>query len=338
VEGASQVILRNEARLPAGPLLLMNPPRDLLAGQLRRGDRPVRCWTQDRGDFRWLQAAGQQVEFSAVPQLQPTTAAAILFLPREKERLQMLAHAVASAAEAGLCLWVVGENRGGIRSAGRHLKGYFESVRVLDKARHCALLDATRPGPASTFTLDEYRSDWAVEYAGHTIRLCSLPGVFAHRRLDGGSRLLLEALAGLRPRGRVLDFACGCGVLGLAIKSAEPDAQLTLLDSSALALEAARRSLAANALESRVLASDGLEELDGRFDWIVSNPPFHRGVSNDFEVAGSFFRRAGTFLAENGKMVVVFNRHLPYLAWLQDGFRQVERIADGNEFTIALAT
>ena len=51
MENVSQILLRNEAKLPAGPLLLINPPRDALAQQLSRVERPVRCVTQDFGDF-----------------------------------------------------------------------------------------------------------------------------------------------------------------------------------------------------------------------------------------------------------------------------------------------
>jgi 16S rRNA (guanine1207-N2)-methyltransferase len=71
-----------------------------------------------------------------------------------------------------------------------------------------------------------------------------------------------------------------------------------------------------------------------RFDWIVSNPPFHRGVRNDFDVAAAFFREAGTFLRETGRMVVVFNRHLPYPQWLQGAFGSVERLAESGEYTV----
>jgi 16S rRNA (guanine1207-N2)-methyltransferase len=113
--------------------------------------------------------------------------------------------------------------------------------------------------------------------------------------------------------------------------------RVTLLDSSALAVESSRLTLAANGLQGEVLPSDGLSELDGHFDWIISNPPFHRGVASDLDVAAEFFQRAGTFLAENGRIVIVFNRHLPYLRWLQSAFDQVDRLAENEEFTVMQA-
>jgi 16S rRNA (guanine1207-N2)-methyltransferase len=170
--------------------------------------------------------------------------------------------------------------------------------------------------------------------------------VFAHGRLDRGTALLLDVLEPLRPRGRVLDFACGSGVVGLALLAAAAgDLRLTLLDASALAIESCRRSLAASGLDPAavtLLPSDGLAELPagtaGQFDWIVSNPPFHRGVRNDLDVAAVFFRTAGAFLRETGKMVVVFNRHLPYPQWLQETFGRVERVAENGEFAVIEAS
>jgi 16S rRNA (guanine1207-N2)-methyltransferase len=188
------------------------------------------------------------------------------------------------------------------------------------------------------FDLDGYSIIWSTRYAERTIQLYSLPGVFAHGHLDPGTALLLQALAPLQPTGRMLDFACGCGVIGLALLAASASTSLTLLDSSAVAIESARRSLDLNGMQARLLPSDGLAELAKcprpRYDWIVSNPPFHRGVAHDLEVAEAFFRQAGTFLAENGKMVVVFNRHLPYSRWLQNAFDCVESLVDREDFRV----
>jgi 16S rRNA (guanine1207-N2)-methyltransferase len=164
-----------------------------------------------------------------------------------------------------------------------------------------------------------------------------LPGVFAHGRVDKGSRLLLDSLEKLRPEGKILDFACGSGVIGCALLAAGARVELTLLDVSALALEASGRTLSLNGMKAALLPSDGLSELEGRYDWIISNPPFHRGVSNDLEIAEKFFAEAGTFLTENGRIVIVCNRHLPYASWLQNHFDRVERLDENSDFVIIQA-
>lgn len=355
MEATSQVILRNASRLPQSALLVIDAPRDSLGETLARPlqgpGRTVRLSTQDFADFRWFQAAGAAVDFETVPTLSGADQAVILHLPREKERLGFVLHALAAqlrtmesriAPAARARLWLVGENRAGIKSAARHLQQRFARVSVLDQARHCGLFEASGPQPVEPFRLDDYVREWRVPHADREVRLCTLPGVFAHGRLDRGTALLLDVLERLRPRGKVLDFACGSGVVGLALLAAAPgELHLTLLDASALAIESSRRSLAASGLDPAaavLLPSDGLSELPpdsaGQFDWIVSNPPFHRGVRNDLDVAARFFNAAGTFLRETGKMVVVFNRHLPYPQWLHGAFGSVERLAEGGEFMV----
>ncbi|MDT8320983.1 MAG: methyltransferase [Xanthomonadales bacterium] len=337
MQGVSEIILRNVASLPAGDLLLVNPPRDLLFRHLQDSGHRVRVSTQDYGDFRWLEGSGAQAAFDRVAQAVPDSGAALLFLPREKSRLELLLHGLAASLPADAQLWVSGENRAGIKSCPRHLQRFFDTVEKRDSARHCTLFSAAQPLRVPRFDLDDYEASWTLDAGGRRLEIKSFPGVFAHGRLDPGSALLLQALEALKPAGRVLDLACSAGVIGLSLLAAGRTVELTLLDVYSLALEASRRSLAANGLQATVLASDGLRELSGRFDWIVSNPPFHRGVGADLDVAADFFAAAGTSLSQSGTMLIVCNRHLPYFRGLQEYFRQVEECAGNREFRVLAA-
>jgi len=338
MDNTSEVVLRNEAQLGEGPLLLINPPRDALLSHLLAAGRAVRASSQDFGDFRWLEAGGAEVSFDIAPQLGPEIRHAILKLPREKERLSMILHAVASQMTGDARLWLVGENRAGIKSAPRQLENYFGRVEKLDSARHCGLFEAREPRAAAVFRLEDYLTTWSAVFAEREISLFSLPGVFAHGRLDRGTAMLLEVLENIRPAGKILDFACGSGVLGLSLLTSGATADMTLLDASSMALECARQSLAASGLHATLLPSDGLAEVTRRYDWIISNPPFHRGVDNDLDIAATFFRQAGTFLAEKGNILIVFNRHLPYSYWLHDQYENVECLATGKEYAIVRAS
>lgn len=336
MEAVSQVVLRNSTALPPGPLLLVNPPRDRLFHELRADNRTVHVSTSDYGDFEWLRSAGADAAFEAAPDNETATPTVIAVLPREKERLDMLLHALASGMSGDGILWLVGENRAGAKSAKRYLERWFKTVQKRDSARHCQLFEARSPADAAPFALGDYEREWSPPCAGN-LSLVSLPGIFAHGRLDQGTALLLPVLQRLKPSGRVLDFACGAGVIGLCLLRQSPETELTLLDNSALALEACRRSLGQNRLQARILASDGLDRLSGRYDWIVSNPPFHRGVEDTLEVAEKFFRDAGTFLDRNGRILVVFNRHLPYLGWLRERYRRVDVLEDDSAYLVVSA-
>jgi 16S rRNA (guanine1207-N2)-methyltransferase len=338
MEAVSEVILRNQARLQPGALFLINPARDMLYSRLQAKNHPVRLFTQNFGDHRWLQSAGPQVDFGVIPQVTPEVQTIILSLPREKDRLSMLLHALATQIPESVRLWLVGENRAGIKSSPKLMRQYFKRVDKLDSARHCGLFEASAPTDLAAFSLSDFERSWPHPFGGRQLMLRTLPGVFAHGRLDKGTALLFEVLETLRPAGKILDFGCGSGVIGLSLLNAGACGEMTLLDDSALAIESSARSMQANGIEAGLLPSDGLSELTGRFDWIISNPPFHRGIRSDFEIARDFFRSAGTFLTEKGRILIVSNKHLPYAHWLRAHYAKVKILASSREYAITQAS
>ena len=338
MELPGQAIVRNQSRLAPGPALLVNPLPDGLFQELQSNERPVRVFTQHRGDYRWFSDCGVESEFGVTPVPDESVRTVILNLPREKDRLVMMLHALSSSMPKEARLWLVGENKAGIKSAPRYLAQFFDNVVKLDSARHCVLFDARDALESAPFNLDDYARSWPVEFNERTINVVSLPGVFAHGRLDKGTRLLLDTLVAVRPGGKILDFACGSGVIACSLLAVGMSAELTLLDVSSLAIESSERSLLENGFTAHLQPSDGLAELEGRYDWIISNPPFHRGVSNDLEITAGFFSAAGTFLSDNGRIVIVCNRGLPYRGWLQNDFQQVEQLGANDEYLVIQAS
>lgn len=334
----SQLVLRSEDRLGHGALTLIEPARDQLARHLDAHVDELRVSTTHHGDFSWFDRQKIEVRFEPAPTGLNDRRTVILRLPREKKRLAMNLHAIAAEARPELRLWVVGEKRAGIKSAASVIERFFSQVEKRDNARHCSLLEACHPRAAPPFDLNDYLHWWPFTHQGHELSIAALPGVFAHGRLDQGSALLLRAMQDLTIKGRVLDFACGSGVIGAAALATQTEIDLTCLDVSSLAIAATEATLQANDMRARVVSSDGLENLQGRFDWIISNPPFHRGVDNDLDIAKVFFADAGTFLSEKGRMLIVFNRHLPYARWLSNHFKQVEYRAQNREFTVMMAS
>jgi len=338
LNNVSRILQRNLDRLPQGRVLLVDPEPDVPCREITRRGGTVELSTASRRVFRNLEQAGADIAFEAAPVGKPDIDVVVMNLPREKERLDMLLHAAACRLRPDGLLWLVGAKRAGIASSPRRLEQRFGHVSKLDNACHCSLFGARKPVAEEPFRLDRYETAWQISHAGKTLELRSLPGVFAHGRLDPGTALLLETLEKNPVAGRVLDFASGCGVIGAAIRAANTDTEVMLLDDSALAIEAGKRTLAANGLKAMSLASNGFSELSGRYEWIVSNPPFHRGVEQDTGISEDFFRDAGTFLSENGRIRVVFNRHLPYAGWLRQSFNRVDCLARTGTFTVIEAS
>ena len=81
---------------------------------------------------------------------------------------------------------------------------------------------------------------------------------------------------------RILDLCCGTGCIGLAVASRIKDARVTLADISKEALAVAKKNITLNKLSGRVscVQADAMAEpaaFLGKFDMIVSNPPYING-------------------------------------------------------------
>ena len=336
----SELIQRNAHRIEAGNALLVNPPDGGVVRTLARQGVSVRCFSQSFRTCRALQAEGIEVEFGALPSADEAADLVIVFMPREKARLRLLLHAVAAALDDTGVLWLVGENRSGIKSSPCHVGEWFGKVGKLDAARHCVIMEAHEPASVEEPDLDKWTQQWSVEFDGGFLPMASLPGVFAQGRLDPGTRCLLEQLPTLHSGQRLLDFGCGAGVLGICANRRQPGLDVTMLDDDALAIESARRSAKLNDGTPHLVASDGFSALDpeqDRFHWIVSNPPFHRGSATDYTVVEQFITRAGRHLLPNGNIMLVANRHLPYERLLHAAFGKVRTMAESGGFKVLLA-
>jgi 16S rRNA (guanine1207-N2)-methyltransferase len=234
-------------------------------------------------------------------------------------------------------LWLAGENKSGIKSADKLLKTHFGSVRKLDNARHCVLYEASKPLDKNTFDPLTYRRKWPLECNPDPIMVTSYPGVFAHGRLDTGTALLLDALDDIHIEGEVLDFACGAGLIGSRIAANHKHAHVSLLDNSALALKACQETLADNHLDGSLIASDGLSELGGKFDLVVSNPPIHTGVKTDSHLSIGLLESVHEHINPGGSLIMVANIHLPSENWLSRSFRHRRQLTATDHYKVILA-
>jgi ribosomal protein L3 glutamine methyltransferase len=90
---------------------------------------------------------------------------------------------------------------------------------------------------------------------------------------------------------QILDLCTGSGCIGIACAMVFPDARVVLSDISAEALAVAERNIARFGLQDRVsiVQSDLFRQISGRFDLIVTNPPYV-GQDEYDSLPAEFFR------------------------------------------------
>ncbi|SUH11284.1 Ribosomal RNA small subunit methyl transferase C [Salmonella enterica subsp. enterica] len=272
---------------------------------------------------------GDNVRFSLVAQASDVADCdtLIYYWPKNKPEAQFQLMNILSLMPVGVDVFVVGENRSGVRSAEPMLADYAPLNKV-DSARRCGLYHG-RLEKQPQFSLES----WWAEYNIDGLTIKTLPGVFSRDGLDVGSQLLLSTLTP-HTKGKVLDVGCGAGVLSAALASHSPKVRLTLCDVSAPAVEASRATLAANGLEGEVFASNVFSEVKGRFDMIISNPPFHDGMQTSLDAAQTLIRGAVRHLNSGGELRIVANAFLPYPKILDETFGFHEVIAQTGRFKV----
>ena len=116
------------------------------------------------------------------------------------------------------------------------------------------------------------------------------------------------------------------------IKKRNPDAQITMTDIHAMALASARKTLAENQLEGDILASDVFSNVEGKFDLIISNPPFHDGINTAYRTVQELIGQAKKHLNQGGELRIVANAFLPYADLLQHHFDVFDVLAQTSKF------
>lgn len=143
------------------------------------------------------------------------------------------------------------------------------------------------------------------------------PGLFGWKRIDQGSEFLTEFLVkqitdsgNNLSESRVLDLGCGYGYL--ASKAAELGAkEIVATDNCAAAILACRKNLAdSQCKDYQCIPSDCADEVRGKFDLILCNPPFHSGFSTSSELHQRFIGAIKKKLKPEGQALVVVNQFL----------------------------
>jgi release factor glutamine methyltransferase len=133
------------------------------------------------------------------------------------------------------------------------------------------------------------------------------------------SYLLAEAVNGL-VEGIVLDMGTGSGIQAITAALKPQVTEVVAVDINPLALELAER----NALKSgvrekiRLVKSSLFQEISGKFDWIIFNPPYlpsegeadedsWSGGEKGSETIENFLKKADKYLKKNGKILMVFS-------------------------------
>lgn len=181
-----------------------------------------------------------------------------------------------------------------------------------------------------------YPKSYVLENTKHTV--FNQANVFSRESLDIGTRFFLQHIPQSEKYKTIIDLGCGNGIVGLIAAEKNPDAELTFLDISFMAVESARQSFEsafAQTREAKFQVNDCLTRVEeNSADLILNNPPFHQDNAVGDDVAWTMFQQSKRVLKKKGELLVIGNRHLGYHIKLKKIFNNCEVIATNKKFVI----
>jgi 16S rRNA (guanine1207-N2)-methyltransferase len=187
-----------------------------------------------------------------------------------------------------------------------------------------------------------FETEWAIE--NETIHLKNQPNVYSGEGLDLGARFLLDYIPADPELRHIIDLGCGNGVLSIKAGQLNPQARLTCVDESYMAIESAKKNLLENLGKERniqCIANNCLDGFKQESTYLVlCNPPFHQQNTITDHIAWQMFCDSKHVLNPGGQLLVIGNRHLGYDVKLERlfGKTQVKTVATNSKFVILQAT
>ncbi len=296
----------------------------------------VRCAQSFAPDRDALQRAGFRVE----PETGETGFDAVLVLPgrqRQEARAQ-LANAVEKARDGGIVV-ACAPNTEGAKTLESDLSDLLGGVEKLTKNKCRVVWETVRSASVNRVLLKEWLSLDAPKPVLDGAYV-SRPGIFAWDRIDPASKLLADHLPETL-KGRGADLGAGFGYLARTVFEKAPKvASMDLYEAEKRALDLAEENLAAFRGKKPMTGiwSDVTKGIEGPYDFIVSNPPFHQaGKADRADVGQAFIRAAAQGLRSGGEFYMVANRHLPYEHTLFEVFANVSMLADEGGYKVIRA-
>lgn len=127
--------------------------------------------------------------------------------------------------------------------------------------------------------------------------------VFSKDGLDFGTRTLLESIDIESLHGKVLDFGCGYGPIGIFL--AKQKLEVDMIDVNTRALHLAQKNAQMNQVNVSIFESNLYENITEKYDFIITNPPIRVGKKILYDILiGS-----KEHLKEDGALIFVINKN-----------------------------
>ena len=164
---------------------------------------------------------------------------------------------------------------------------------------------------------DNLKSDikeFQTEFENQVFKFKTDNGVFSKGELDFGSYLLISTVLKENILGNILDLGCGYGVIGIILNKLR-NVYVDLIDVNKRAIHLTKLNIADNECSNiNCFLSDGYENIDKKYNIIISNPPIRVGKEKLYNLIIT----SKEHLLDNGKIYLVIRKEQGAKSFIND--------------------
>lgn len=172
---------------------------------------------------------------------------------------------------------------------------------------------------------------------GRPFEFITASGVFSKKRVDLGTRLLIESMI-LPQEGIVLDVGCGYGAVGIAAAVFNPKLHIVMVDLNERAVWLTKQNIKVNHVSNVEVRRGYLYEpvKDLTFNCVLSNPPVSAGI----ETVKAIVKEAPICMKEKASLQMVLKSKVcgeRLLTVFREAFGNVEVLARQSGYRVLMA-
>ena len=161
--------------------------------------------------------------------------------------------------------------------------------------------------------LESNIQDFKINFNDYLFTFSTDNGVFSKGKLDFGTNLLIQNVLKQNISGDVLDLGCGYGPIGIILKKFQ-DINVDMIDVNKRAIHLTKMNAKKNNVIVNAFLSDGFENINKEYDYIVSNPPIRVGK----KILYGLLIDAKKHLKKDGEMFIVVRKEQGALSLIKD--------------------
>jgi 16S RNA G1207 methylase RsmC len=283
-----------------------------------------------------MRAAGWAAQFSDfdfAPWPAGSLEAIFFRVAKEKPVVHHVINAAAERLAPGGRLLLSGAKQQGIKTYAQHAAERLGGTLEFRKMGHQYLAVVQRGERVGALLDERDYTRLRPAIADGALHYLTKPGLYGWDKVDAGSALLAAHLPECAPQ-RVLDLGCGYGYLSVQAWLRRHPQQVVASDNNAAAVIACRANFAALGINGEVVAADCGAGIEGVFDLVLCNPPFHQGFGVEYDLTERFVATARRLTARGGQAVFVTNAFLPIERVARRHYGQVVTVANDGRFRV----